>query len=121
MLRLQAAAVIVMFAAASAQVAQAASGSWRPRTGQRLDIQLTAPYDYARPTDMIVLEPFGTPPERVQQLQDQGVAAVCRVAAGLWGDWRAGAPPLPAAAVGRRPAGWAGGRPGGRPAPHGPA
>src|SRR4051794_41814718 len=103
MLRLQAAAVIVMFAAASAQVAQAASGSWRPRTGQRLDIQLTAPYDFARPTDMIVLEPFGTSPERVQQLQDRGVAAVCRVAAGVWGKWGPGAPRLPAASLGPGP------------------
>lgn len=89
---------------------QAARAEWRPLPVQRLDVQLTAPYDFARLTDVIVLELFGTPPERVQQLRDRGVAVVCRVAAGLWENWRPDARSYPEAALGHSPTGWPGER-----------
>jgi hypothetical protein len=81
----------------------AVAGSWRPALGQRLDLQLTAPFDVGRRTDALVLELFTTNAERVAQLRDQGTAAVCRIVAGLWEGWRPDAASFPAAVLGRSP------------------
>ena len=80
----------------------AVADSWRPAPGQRLDVQLTAPFDLARRADALVLELFTTGAERVAELHRRGIAAVCRVAAGLWESWRPDASSFPAAVLGRR-------------------
>src|SRR5215218_11245433 len=83
----------------------AAAGGWWPTLGQRFDLQLTAPFDLGRRADALVLELFTTGAERVAQLHDQGTAAVCRVAAGLWQGWRPDAASFPVAVLGRSPGG----------------
>jgi hypothetical protein len=102
--RLVAPALCAVLAVASGQPA-AAGGGWRPAPGQRLDLQLTAPFDLVRRADALVLELFTTGAERVARLRGQGTAAVCRVAAGLWEGWRPDAASFPAAVLGRRPGG----------------
>jgi hypothetical protein len=81
----------------------ALADAWRPALGQRLDVQLTAPFDLARRADVLVLELFATGTERVAELHRRGTAAVCRVAAGLWEGWRPDAASFPAAVLGRSP------------------
>jgi hypothetical protein len=83
----------------------AAAGGWWPALGQRLNLQLTAPFDLGRRADALVLELFTTGAERVAQLRDQGTATVCRVAAGLWEGWRPDAASFPTAVLGRSPGG----------------
>ena len=80
-----------------------AADGWQPGLGQRLDLQLIAPFDLGRRADALVLELFTTDAERVAQLRDQGTAAVCRIAAGLWEGWRPDAASFPAATLGRSP------------------
>lgn len=98
---------------ACAPVADAAPGGgwWRPDpTERRFDLQLTAPFDLARPVDVLALDPFGTAPERLKRLRGKGVATVCHLAAGVWENWRPDAPSFPRAALGRSPTGWQGQR-----------
>ena len=76
---------------------------WRPQLGQRLDIQLTAPFDLTRSADIMVLELFTTSPTRLQQLRSRGGATVCYVAAGIWESWRPDAGQFPQPALGGSP------------------
>ena len=80
-----------------------AANGWRPALGQRLDLQLTAPFDLGRRANALVLELFTTDLERVDRLRNQGVVAICRIAAGLWEGWRPDAASFPAAILGRSP------------------
>ena len=75
---------------------------WRPEPSQRFDIQLMAPYDLARPADVVALPLFDTLPVRLQELRRRGVAAVCYVMAGAWESWRPDAGQFPQPVVGRR-------------------
>jgi hypothetical protein len=89
----------------------AGAATWRPApVERRFDIQLSQPFNLARPADALALELFGTSPERVGQLRARGVAPVCRVAAGLWENWRPDAGQFPKPALGRSPTGWQGQR-----------
>ena len=90
--------------------AVAGGQDWRPTPGQRLDIQLSAPFDFNRAADILVVEPFGAAPERLRQLRARGVATVCYLAAGLWQNWRPDAPSFPERTLGRSPTGWPGER-----------
>ena len=83
-----------------------ADAGWLPVNGQRFDLQLSAPFDLIRPTNILALGLFATTPERVRQLRAKGVAVVCQLTAGLWENWRPDAPGFPAAALGRSPTGW---------------
>lgn len=87
------------------------AATWRPAPAERrFDIQLSQPFNLSRPTDVLALELFGTAPERLTQLRGRGVAPICRVAAGLWENWRPDAGRFPRAALGRSPTGWQGQR-----------
>ena len=81
----------------------AAAGGWRPALGQRFDLQLTAPFDFGRRVDALVLELFTTDAERVDRLRERGTVAVCRIAAGLWEGWRPDTASVPPALLGRSP------------------
>lgn len=88
-----------------------ATAGWRPSPAERrFDLQLTPPFNLARPTDVLALELFGTTPERLKRLRRQGVATVCHLAVGLWENWRPDAGRFPREALGRSPTGWRGQR-----------
>ena len=72
-----------------------ADAGWLPVSGQRFDLQLSAPFDLIRPTNILALGLFATTPERVRQLHAKGVAVVCQLTAGLWENWRPDAPGFP--------------------------
>jgi hypothetical protein len=75
---------------------------WRPAPGQRFDIQLIAPFDLARPADVVALPLFDPLPAHLQEVRRRGVAAVCYVMAGAWESWRPDAGQFPQPLVGRR-------------------
>lgn len=101
---------LVLAATLLSAPARAEGPSWRPASGQRLDIQLLPPQDLARRVDILALDLFRAPPDQPRQLAARGVAAVCWLAAGVWEGWREDAFAFPQGALGRaRP-----GRPGER-------
>ncbi|MEK0085823.1 endo alpha-1,4 polygalactosaminidase [Benzoatithermus flavus] len=108
--RLAAMVLLAFSCAAPLLSAAAAEAPWRPDPGQRVDLQLLPPFDLARRSDVLVLDLFQTPADRVHQLEARGVAAVCWMSAGSWEGWRPDAYAFPQTALGRnRP-----GRPGER-------
>ena len=82
-----------------------ADAGWLPAVGQRFDLQLSAPFDLVRPTDILALGLFATTPAQVRQLRAKGVAVVCQLTAGLWENWRPDAQGFPGTALGRSPTG----------------
>ena len=84
---------------------QPALAGWRPASAQRLDIQLLAPFDLARPVDVLALPLFGTLPALPRELQRRGTATICYVMAGVWESWRPDAAQFPQPVVGRPRAG----------------
>ena len=88
-----------------------AYAGWRPSLAERrFDIQLSVPLDLTRPADILALDLFTTPPERIAALRARGVATVCHLAAGRWENWRPDAAGLPGGALGGSAAGWPGER-----------
>lgn len=91
--------------------AMADAAAWKPSQVQRqFDIQLGEPFNLARPVDILALDLFGTTSERLQHLHAKGITPVCRIAAGLWENWRSDANRFPREALGRSYAGWQGQR-----------
>src|SRR5262249_31366555 len=74
---------------------------WRPAPGQRVDIQLLAPFGLVPPADIVALPLFGTMPARLDELRRRGTAAVCYLMAGAWESWRPDSGQFPQPVIGR--------------------
>ncbi|MBF0588340.1 MAG: endo alpha-1,4 polygalactosaminidase [Magnetococcales bacterium] len=89
---------------------QAGEGIWKPPLKSRFDWQLTEPFNYTRPTDVIDLDLFDAEPEQIAALKKRGVRLICYINVGAWEDWRSDKTTFPDEVLGNAYEGWAGER-----------
>jgi len=105
---LLAALAVVFLGLAAPRAAQAQGEWWRPFGALAWDLQLTEPFDLARPVQMIGLDLFDTDAGTVARLKAKGIRTVCYLNAGAWEDWREDAGDFPPAVLGADYEGWPG-------------
>jgi len=89
---------------------RAGGGIWRPAPEDSLDWQLTEPFDFTAPADVLDLDLFDAAAADIARLKAGGVGLVCYLNAGAWEDWRPDAGAFPKPVIGAAYAGWAGER-----------
>ncbi|HEY9080307.1 endo alpha-1,4 polygalactosaminidase [Magnetovibrio sp.] len=83
---------------------------WRPDPGDTFDWQLSEPFDFKRPVDILDLDLFDAPPDTIALLKSKGTRLVCYINVGAWEDWRRDADAFPPAVLGNNYSGWVGER-----------
>ena len=81
---------------------------WSPALGQSWDWQLSAPYDFTRPVDILDIDQQETSAATVASLHAQGKRVICYISVGSWENWRPDASAYPEALKGKNYDGWAG-------------
>jgi Glycoside-hydrolase family GH114 len=81
---------------------------WVPSAGQSWDWQLSEPFDFTRPTDIIDIDQQETDAQTVAMLHGQGKRVICYISVGSWESWRPDAPTYPAILKGNDYDGWEG-------------
>ncbi len=100
--------IISIFALFSSFTSASAQTWWQPHDFLSWDWQLTEPYDFTRPVQMIDLDLFETSPKTIKAFQSNGTKVICYINVGAWEDWRADAKEFPSVIIGKDYAGWEG-------------
>ncbi|MDQ7018243.1 MAG: endo alpha-1,4 polygalactosaminidase [Robiginitomaculum sp.] len=85
-----------------------AQSLWSPAPGQSWDWQLSAPFDFTRPVDILDIDQQETSAQTVAMLHGQGKHVICYISVGSWESWRPDASAYPAALKGKDYDGWEG-------------
>ncbi len=85
-----------------------AQSIWVPPPSQSWDWQLSEPFDFTRPVDIIDIDQQETSAQTVAMLHAQGKRVICYISVGSWESWRPDASSYAAALKGKNYDGWAG-------------
>lgn len=86
------------------------AAGWRPSQTEPIDVQSSAPYNFARMVRTMVVGMDETSSARIQELKARGIRTVCIINAGAWEYWRPDSGAYDQRIIGTNYAGWQGER-----------
>lgn len=81
---------------------------WKPAPGLSWDIQYSGTINFNLPVQVMNIDLFDTPADKIAALQARGVKVICYFSAGSYEDWRPDAKNFPSSVRGKNLDGWPG-------------